>query len=161
MASPDKQQKRAKRAKIKAKQNRSGKPAQNVVHPVFASPLVNQPFDDVQLDLNTFDFQDIVENGFDPADYEDLFEAMKAAETISQLALCVVFLQYPVLALVISEEDEEQATDFMMGLLITYRALFHDEDEDTAVEWIGSPTFQADYNKASELLVKRDSKGQR
>ncbi|MCV4286085.1 hypothetical protein [Pseudomonas capsici] len=161
MASPDKQQKRAKRAKIKAKQNRSGKSAQNVVHPVFSSALVNQPFDDVQIDLNTFDFQDIVENGFDPADYEDLFEAMKAAEAISQLALCVVFLQYPVLALVISEEDEEQATDFMMGLLITYRALFHDEDEDTAVDWIGSPTFQADYNKASELLVKRDSKGQR
>lgn len=161
MASPDKQQKRAKRAKIKAKQNRSGKATQNVVHPVFASALVNQPFDDVQIDLNTFDFQDIVENGFDPADYEDLFEAMKAAEAISLLALCAVFLQYPVLALVISEEDEEQATDFMMGLLITYRALFHDEDEDTAVEWIGSPAFQADYNKASELLVKRDSKGQR
>ncbi|MFJ4142016.1 hypothetical protein [Pseudomonas sp. NPDC089734] len=161
MASPDKQQKRAKRAKIKAKQNRSGKSSQNVIHPVFASALVDQPFDDVQIDLSTFDFADIVENGFDPADYEDLFAAMKAAEAISQLALCVVFLQYPVLALVISEEDEEQATDFMMGLLITYRALYHDEDEDTAVEWIGSAAFQADYNKASELLVKRDSKGQR
>lgn len=161
MASSDKQQKRAKRAKIKAKQNRSGKSVQNAIHPVFASSLVNHPFDDVQIDLSTFDFQDIVENGFDPADYEDLFEAMKAAEAISQLALCAVFLQYPILALVISEEDEEPATDFMMGLLITYRAMFHNEDEDTAVEWIGSPAFQADYSKASELLVKRDSRAQR
>ncbi|RMS46881.1 hypothetical protein ALP71_04591, partial [Pseudomonas coronafaciens pv. garcae] len=88
MASPDKQQKRAKRAKIKAKQNRSGKGTTSLVHPVFASALVNQPFDDVELDLNTFDFSDIVENGFDPADYDDLFLAMKAAEDISQLALC-------------------------------------------------------------------------
>jgi len=161
MASPDKQQKRAKRAKIKAKQNRSAKTSTSAVHPVFNSALVNQPFDDVELDLNTFDFKDIVENGFDPADYDDLFEAMHQAEAISQLAMCLVFLQFPVLAMVISEEDEEQATDFMMGLLMVYRAIHHDEDEDTAIEWISSKAFQADYNLASELLVKRDSKAAR
>jgi hypothetical protein len=161
MASPDKQQKRAQRAKLKAKQNRSGKPAKKVVHPVFASALVDQPFDDVEIDLSTFDFKDIVENGFDPAEYDDLFQAMKQAEAISQLALCAVFLQYPVLELVIAEEDEEPATDFMMGLLIMYRAIIHDEDEDTAIEWIGSPAFQADYNKASELLMLRNEKAGR
>lgn len=161
MASPDKQQKRAKRAKIKAKQNRSGKAATSLVHPVFASALVNQPFDDVELDLNTFDFSDIFENGFDPADYDDLFTAMKQAEAISQLALCVVFLQYPVLALVISEEDEDPATDFMMGLLIVYRAMYHDEDEDSAIEWIESPAFQKDYTLASDLLMKRDTRAAR
>ena len=161
MASPDKQQKRAKRAKIKAKQNRSGKSPTNVVHPVFASALVNQPFDDVQLDMNTFDFKDIVENGFDPADYEDLFDTMKSAEAISQLAMCLVFLQYPVLALVVSEEDEEEATDFMMGLLITYRAIHHGEDEDTAVEWAEGKAFQADFQMASDLLMKRDARAMR
>ncbi|WP_116886197.1 hypothetical protein [Pseudomonas syringae] len=161
MASPDKQQKRAKRAKIKAKQNRSGKAATSLVHPVFASALVNQPFDDVELDLNTFDFSDIVENGFDPADYDDLFTAMKQAEAISQLALCVVFLQYPVLALVISEEDEDPATDFMLGLLIVYRAMYHDEDEDSAIEWIESPAFQKDYTLASGLLMKRETRAAR
>ncbi|MDG6403247.1 hypothetical protein QCD79_24815, partial [Pseudomonas quasicaspiana] len=124
----------------------------------FASPLVDQPFDDVEIDLSTFDFKDIVENGFDPADFDDLFQTMKQAQSISQLAMCAVFLQYPVLALVIAEEDEEQATDFMMGLLITYRAMFHDEDEDAAIEWIGSPAFQADYNEASRLLMIRDQK---
>lgn len=156
MASQDKQQKRAQRAKIKAKQNRSGRKPQTPVHSLFASPLVDNPFDDVKIDLSTFDFKDLVENGFDPADFEDLFEAMHAAEAISQLALCAVFIQYPVLEMVLSEEDGEQATDFMMGLLITYRALFHNEDEDTALEWIETDAFQNDYQKATDLLVMRN-----
>ncbi len=161
MASADKQQKRAQRAKAKAKQNRSHKPAKNSVHSVFASPLVDQPFDDVEIDLSTFDFKDIVENGFDPADFDDLFRAMQTTSQISQLAMCAVFLQYPVLELVIAEEDEEQATDFMMGLLITYRGMFHDEDEDAAIEWIGSEAFQADYQEASRLLTLRNEKAAR
>ena len=131
MASSDKQQKRAQRAKAKAKQNRAGRAKVNVVHPVLANPLINEPFDDVAIDLSTFDFKDIEENGFDPADFEDLFEMMKFGEGISLLAMCVVFLQYPVLELVVAEEAEEAATDFMMGLLITYRGIYH--DEDTAV----------------------------
>ncbi|WP_268799097.1 hypothetical protein [Pseudomonas huanghezhanensis] len=158
MASPDKQQKRAKRAKDKARQNRMGKTVQNVVHPVLANPFVNEPFDDVEIDLSTFDFKDIAENGFDPADFDDLFQAMKTAEGISQLAMCVVFLQYPVLELVIAEEPEEDATDFMMGLLITYRAIEHDQDEDAAIEWIGSEAFQADYNHASQILEKKNAR---
>lgn len=156
MASSDKQQKRAKRAKTKARQNRVGRPAQSVVHPVLASPLINQPFDDVDIDLSTFDFKDILENGFDPADFDDLFQAMKAAEAISQLAMCVVFLQYPVLELVIAEEEEEDATDFLMSLLIAYRAMFYDEDEDAAVVWMEGPTFQADYNEASRILQEKN-----
>ncbi|KQQ49276.1 hypothetical protein ASF84_23540 [Pseudomonas sp. Leaf127] len=161
MASQDKQQKRAQRAKIKAKQNRSGRKPQTPVHSLFASPLVDNPFDDVKIDLSTFDFKDLVENGFDPADFEDLFEAMHAAEAISQLALCAVFIQYPVLEMVLSEEDGEQATDFMMGLLITYRALFHNEDEDTALEWIETDAFQNDYQKATDLLVMRNESQRR
>lgn len=159
MASPDKQQKRAQRAKAKAKQNRSGKAKVNVVHPLLANPLINEPFDDVDIDLSTFDFKDIEENGFDPADFNDLFQAMKVAEGISLLALCLVFLQYPVLELVVAEEAEDAATDFMMGLLITYRGIFHAEDEDTAVEWIGSDTFQHAYNEASMILQKKNARG--
>ncbi|WP_213878739.1 hypothetical protein [Pseudomonas sp. dw_358] len=161
MASPDKQQKRAQRAKIKAKQNRVGKAKANVVHPVLANPLINEPFDDVDIDLSTFDFKDIEENGFDPADYHDLFEMMKFGEGISLLAMCVVFLQFPVLVLVVSEEEEEPATDFMMGLLITYRALYHDEEEDTAVDWIGSQTFQCAYVEASRILELKHARSVR
>lgn len=159
MASPDKQQKRAQRAKAKAKQNRMGKAKANVVHPLLADPRVNEPFDDVEIDLSTFDFKDIEENGFDPADFDDLFQAMKAGEDISLLAMCLVFLQYPVLELVVAEESQESAIDFMMGLLIVYRGLFHDEDEDAAVNWVGGETFQKAYNEASLILEKKNARG--
>lgn len=158
MASPDKQKKRAQRAKTKARQNRVGKPKTHAVHPVLANPLIDEPFDDVAIDLSTFDFQDIAENGFDPADFDDLFQAMKFAEGISLLALCVVFLQYPVLELVVSEESEDAATDFMMGLLIVYRAIYHHEDEEAAVAWVGSDAFQQAYNEASVILQKKNAR---
>jgi hypothetical protein len=158
MASPDKQQKRAQRAKAKAKQNRSSKPKANVAHPVLANPLINEPFDDDDIDLSTFDFQDIEENGFDPAHFDDLFQAMKVGEGISLLAMCLVFLQYPVLELVVAEEAQDAVTDFMMGLLITYRGIFHDDDEDTAVAWIGGDAFQNAYNEASMILLKKNTR---
>ena len=158
MASPDKQHKRAQRAKAKAKQKRVGKAKANVVHPLLANPLVNEPFDDVAVDLSTFDFKDIEENGFDPADFDDLFQAMKAGEDISLLAMCLIFLQYPVLELVVAEESQVSAIDFMMGLLIVYRGLFHDEDEDAAVNWVGGETFQKAYNEASLILEKKNER---
>lgn len=160
MASPDKQKKRAQRAKAKAKQNRSGKTkAQpNVIHPVLANARIDEPFDDVEIDLSTFDFQDIEENGFDPAHFDDLFQAMQYAESISLLALCLVFLQYPVLELVVAEETEEAATDFMMGLLISYRGIFHSEDEEAAVAWIGGDAFQNAYNEASLILQQKNAR---
>jgi len=153
MSSPKKQQKNAQRAKSKAKQNRTGKPAKP-----SAGSLIDNPFDDVKIDLSTFDFQDILENGFDPADYDDLFQAMKAAEAKNQLTMCMVFLQYPVLELVISEEEEEPATDFLMGLLIEYRIAVHGDDEDRAVAWIETPAFQKDYVEASRLLLERNAR---
>ncbi|ARQ76686.1 hypothetical protein B6D87_21850 [Pseudomonas fragi] len=153
MSSPKKQQKNAQRAKTKAKQNRVGKPAK-----ASAGALIDNPFDDVKIDLSTFNFQDILDNGFDPADFDDLFQAMKAAEAINLQTLCLVFLQYPVLELVISEEEEEPATDFLMGLLIEYRIAVHGDDEDSAVAWIETPAFQKAYVEASRLLTERSTR---
>jgi len=153
MSSPKKQQKNAQRAKTKAKQNRVGKPAK-----ASAGALIDNPFDDVKIDLSTFNFQDILDNGFDPADYDDLFQAMKAAEAINLQTLCAVFLQYPVLELVISEEEEEPATDFLMGLLIEYRIAVHGDDEDSAVAWIETPAFQKAYVEASRRLTERNAR---
>ena len=153
MSSPKKQQKNAQRAKTKAKQNRVGKPAK-----ASAGALIDNPFDDVRIDLSTFNFQDILDNGFDPADFDDLFQAMKAAEAINLQTLCLVFLQYPVLELVISEEEEEPATDFLMGLLIEYRIAVHGDDEDSAVAWIETPAFQKAYVEASRLLTERNAR---
>lgn len=160
MASADKQKKRAQRAKAKARQNRMGKPRPqaNLVHPILANPLIDEPFDDVEIDLSTFDFKDIEENGFDPAHFDDLFQTMKTAEGISLLALCLVFLQYPVLELVVAEESEDAATDFMMGLLIVYRAIFHEDDEDAAVAWVSSEAFQSAFNEASAILQKKNAR---
>ncbi|OZY43195.1 hypothetical protein CJF43_03235 [Pseudomonas fragi] len=153
MSSPKKQQKNAQRAKTKAKQNRVGKPAK-----ASAGTLIDNPFDDVKIDLSTFNFQDILDNGFDPADYDDLFQAMKAAEAINLQTMCAVFLQYPVLELVISEEEEEPATDFLMGLLIEYRIAVHGDDEDSAMAWIEAPAFQKAYVEASHLLTERNAR---
>lgn len=157
MASTDKQHKRAQRAKAKAQQNRSGrkKAGLNALHSLLANPLVNEPFDDVEIDLSTFDFKDIEENGFDPAHFDDLFQAMKVGEGISLLAMCLIFLQYPVLELVVAEESEDAAIDFMMGLLIVYRGMFHGDDEEAAVTWVGGDAFQHAYNEASMLLQKK------
>ena len=153
MSSPKKQQKNAQRAKTKAKQNRVGKPAK-----ASAGALIDNPFDDVKIDLSTFNFQDILDNGFDPADYDDLFQAMKAAETRGLQAMCSVFLQYPVLELVISEEEEEDATDFLMGLLIAFRMTVHGDDEDAALAWVETPAFQTAYVEASRLLAERSAR---
>ena len=153
MATPKKQQKHAQRAKTKAKQNRIGKPGK-----ASAGTLIDNPFDDVKIDLSTFNFQDILDNGFDPADYDDLFQVMKAAEATSLQTMCTVFLQYPVLELVISEEEEEPATDFLMGLLIEYRIAIHGDDEDSAVAWIETPAFQKAYVEASRLLTERNAR---
>ena len=153
MSSPKKQQKNAQRAKTKAKQNRVGKPAK-----ASAGALIDSPFDDVKIDLSTFNFQDILDNGFDPADYDDLFQVMKGAEAINLQTMCAVFLQYPVLELVISEEEEEPATDFLMGLLIEYRIAVHGDDEDSAVAWIETPAFQKAYVEASRLLTERNAR---
>lgn len=157
MASPDKQKKRARRAKAKAKQNRMGKSKAHVVHPLLANPLINEPFEDFDLDLSAFDFENIEENGFDPAYFSDLFQAMEDAEDISLLAMCLVFLQYPLLQLVIAEEPEEAATDFIIGLLIVYRSILHGEDEDTALAWVESDAFQRAYNEASVILQKKSA----
>ncbi|KRV75844.1 MULTISPECIES: hypothetical protein [Pseudomonas] len=157
MASPDKQKKRARRAKAKAKQNRMGKSKAHVVHPLLANPLINEPFEDFDLDLSAFDFENIEENGFDPAYFSDLFQAMEDAEDISLLAMCLVFLQYPLLQLVIAEEPEEAATDFIIGLLIVYRSILHGEDEDTALAWVESEAFQRAYNEASVILQKKNA----
>jgi hypothetical protein len=142
MASPDKQQKRAQRAKAKAKQNRSGKgkPSPQSIR-CSTIPSVNEPFDDVyprpeQIRLQRHHGERLRARRL----RRPLPGHAKPLKSISLLAMCVVFLQYPVLELVIAEEEEDPATDFLMALLIAYRGIFHDEEEDVTVEWLGSDT---------------------
>ena len=130
MASTDKQQKRAARAKAKAKQNRSQR---------AAAPVELDPNDD------RIDFESV--------DLTELFKEMLDAEKISQQAMCMAFLEHPLLALVLVQEGEETATDFIIGALIEYRQWSAGADEADALAWIESPAFQVDYVAASAAIA--------
>lgn len=134
MASPDKQQKRAQRAKAKAKQNRTQR-ASAPKEDAFAG-------DDDRIDLESVDLT-------------DLFVEMRTAGDTSQQALCEAFLSHPLLALVLQQEGEEAVTDFILAALIEYHQWASDtRDEVAALAWIESPQFQADYVAASQKLAQ-------
>ena len=130
MASANKQQKRATRAKAKAKQNRSQR---------AAAPVELDPNDD------RIDFESV--------DLTELFKEMLDAAKISQQAMCTAFLEHPLLALVLQQEGEETATDFIIGALLEYRQWSTEADEASALAWIESPAFQADYVAASDIIA--------
>lgn len=130
MASTNKQQKRATRAKAKAKQNRTQR---------AAAPVELDPNDD------RIDFESV--------DLTDMFKEMIDAEKISQRTMCAAFLEHPLLALVLEQEGEETATDFIVAALIEYRQWSTEVDEAGALAWIESPAFQADYVAASDAIA--------
>ena len=133
MASANKQQKRATRAKAKAKQNRTQR---------AAAPVELDPNDD-RID-------------FDSVDLTELFKEMLDAQKISQQAMCTAFLEHPLLALVLEQEGEEIATDFIIGALIEYRQWSTETDEAGALAWIESPAFQVDYVAASDAIAAQN-----
>jgi hypothetical protein len=130
MASANKQQKRATRAKAKAKQNRTQR---------AAAPVELDPNDD------RIDFESV--------DLTELFKEMIDTQKISQQAMCAAFLEHPLLALVLEQEGEETATDFILAALIEYRQWSAEVDEAAALAWIESPAFQADYVAASDAIA--------
>ncbi|WP_338521457.1 hypothetical protein NUH87_15690 [Pseudomonas batumici] len=132
MASQNKQDKRAQRAKAKAKQNRTRRASE---------PAESLPVDDDRID-------------FTAVDLTDLFKRMRDAEHSSQQAMCGVFLEDPLLELVLEQEGEEGATDFILSALIEYRQWSTEATEEAALAWIESPSFQADYVAASQALQK-------
>jgi hypothetical protein len=133
MASANKQNKRATRAKAKAKQNRTQR---------AAAPVELDPNDD------RIDFESV--------DLTDLFKEMIDAEKISQQAMCAAFLEHPLLSLVLEQEGEETATDFIIAALIEYRQWSTEADEANALAWIESPAFQIDYVAASEAIAAQN-----
>ncbi|AXI59258.1 hypothetical protein DLD99_01850 [Pseudomonas kribbensis] len=130
MASANKQQKRAARAKTKAKQNRTKR---------AEAPVELDPNDD------RIDFESV--------DLTELFKKMIDAEKISQQAMCTVFLEDPLLELVYEQEGEEGAMDFILAALIEYRQWSTETDEAGALAWIESPDFQKDYVAASDAIA--------
>lgn len=132
MASADKQHKRAQRAKAKAKQNRTKRQA---------APLELDPNDE-RIDLESVDLT-------------DMFVVMREAGKESQQALCAAFLNFPLLEIVLEQEGEEGATDFILAALMEYHQWAVGADEAAALAWIESEQFQLDYVAASQQLSNR------
>ncbi|RWU23568.1 hypothetical protein DM813_10455 [Pseudomonas alkylphenolica] len=143
MASSSKQQKRAKRAATKARENRMVRSGQAVKSSgESASASVEQVFN----------------KAMDSGSYNALFEKMKGAQENGLVALISVFLVDPLLALVLKGHKEEHATDYIVMVFTAYRKWLDGADEATTMAWLESDEFQAAYISASEAVAKQQQK---
>ncbi|MBF8780742.1 hypothetical protein [Pseudomonas fulva] len=139
MASNTKQQKRAKRAATKAKQNRMVRSGQAVKAMSGESTSVEQVFS----------------KAMDSGSYNDLFARMKQAQEGGLVPMISVFLVDPLLALVLKGHKEEHATDYIVLVFTAYRQWLDGADEDVTMAWLESDEFQQAYISASELVAKQ------
>ena len=139
MASNTKQQKRAKRAASKAKQNRMVRSGQSVKASSGESTSVEQVFNKAK----------------DSGSYDDLFARMKQAQEVGLVPMISVFLVDPLLALVLKGHKEEHATDYIVLVFTAYRDWLDGADEDTTMAWLESDEFQEAYISASEAVAKQ------
>lgn len=139
MASNTKQQKRAKRAANKAKQNRMVRSGQAVKASAGDSASVEQVFN----------------KAMESGSYASLFDRMKEAQQNGLVPMISVFLVDPLLALVLKGHKEEHATDYIIMVFTAYREWLDDTDEDTTMAWLESEEFQEAYVTASEAVAKQ------
>ncbi|MNJ14026.1 hypothetical protein D3C77_82390 [compost metagenome] len=143
MASNSKQQKRAKRAAAKARENRMVRSGQAVKSSgESSSASVEQVFN----------------KAMDSGSYDALFEKMKTAQEGGLVSLISVFLVDPLLALVLKGHKEEHATDYIVMVFTAYRKWLDGADEDTTMAWLESDEFQEAYISASEAVAKTQQK---
>ncbi|MBA1202300.1 hypothetical protein G7009_11105 [Pseudomonas capeferrum] len=139
MATSSKQQKRAKRAAIKAKQNRMVRSGQAVKASAGDSASVEQIFG----------------KAMESGSYDSLFEKMKEAQVNGLVPMISVFLVDPLLTLVLKGHKEEHATDYIVLVFTAYRTWLDGADEDTTMAWLESDEFQEAYVAASEVVAKQ------
>jgi len=139
MASNTKQQKRAKRAASKAKQNRMVRSGQAVKASAGDSASVEQVFN----------------KAMDSGSYDSLFDRMKEAQQNGLVPMISVFLVDPLLALVLKGHKEEHATDYIIMVFTAYREWLDGTDADTTMAWLESEEFQEAYVAASEAVAKQ------
>ena len=147
MASANKQQKRAKRAKAKAKQIRVSrtKPAAAT----FDLPEYDDPY-----------FLDALQDEFEerPGDFLSLFYEMQDAEEktgridmmVRMLGLLIAMTdEQPELLDSQNAENEAMAVQNLVeNTLIAYRSWADDIDQEAAKHWLHSPEVQADFKIA-------------
>ena len=139
MASNTKQQKRAKRAASKAKQNRMVRGGQAVKASAGDSASVEQVYN----------------KAMESGSYDALFDKMKEAQETNLVSMISVFLVDPLLALVLKGHKEEHATDYSVLVFTAYRAWLDGADEAATMAWLESDEFQDAYVAASEAVAKQ------
>lgn len=140
MASNTKQQKRAKRAAAKARENRMVRSGQAVKSGgESSSASIDQVFT----------------KAMDSGSYTGLFEKMKAAQDTSLEAMIAVFMVDPLLALVLKGHKEDDASDYICKVFCAYRKWLDGTEEEAAMEWLESDEFQDAYVAASEVVSKQ------
>jgi hypothetical protein len=130
MATPTKQQKRAKRAASKAKQNRMVRSGQAVKASAGDSASVEQVYN----------------KAMESGSYDAMFNKMKEAQEGGLVPMISVFLVDPLLALVLKGHKEEHATDYIVLVFNAYRKWLDGTDEDATMAWLESDEFQAAYH---------------
>ncbi len=143
MASNTKQQKRAKRAAAKARENRMVRSGQAVKSGDSSSASVQQVFD----------------KAMSTDSYGSLFTKMKTAQETSLESMIAVFLVDPLLTLVLKGHNEEQATDYICMVFCAYRKWLDGTEEEAAMAWLESDEFQDAYVTASEVVSKQKKFG--
>ena len=143
MASNTKQQKRAKRAAAKARENRMVRSGQAVKSGDSSSASVQQVFD----------------KAMSTDSYGSLFTKMKTAQETSLESMIAVFLVDPLLTLVLKGHNEEQATDYICLVFCAYRKWLDGTEEEAAMAWLESDEFQDAYVTASEVVSKQKKFG--
>ncbi|MNM77798.1 hypothetical protein D3C81_896650 [compost metagenome] len=139
MATSTKQQKRAKRAASKAKQNRMVRSGQAVKASAGDSASVEQVFN----------------KALESDSYTPLFEKMKQAQENGLVPMISVFLVDPLLTLVLKGHKEEHATDYIVLVFTAYRAWLDGASDEATMEWLESDEFQDAYVTASEVVAKQ------
>ncbi|WP_028693413.1 hypothetical protein [Pseudomonas cremoricolorata] len=139
MATSSKQQKRAKRAASKAKQNRMVRSGQAVKASAGDSASVEQ----------------VYTKAMDSGSYDALFVKMKEAQEGGLVPMISVFLVDPLLALVLKGHKEEHATDYIVMVFTAYRDWLDGTDADTTMAWLESDEFQSAYIEASEVVARQ------
>ena len=143
MATPTKQQKRAKRAASKAKQNRMVRSGQAVKPSAGDSASVEQVFN----------------KAMESGSYDAMFEKMKEAQAGGLVPMISVFLVDPLLALVLKGHKEEHSTDYICKVFCAYRHWLDGTEEAQAMQWLESDEFQDAYVQASEIVSKQKKFG--
>lgn len=162
MASLNKQQKRAQRAKVKAKQQRVARS----VRPAFAPD--DAPFDPdyfpYGFDDNVLDDQDLlddVDDLFGPEEeallfdmMSEHFEELKKAESISQFEMLLAFLRGPLALAALADEavDTETAASGLAVMLARYWEWADGIDLAHSLKRMEEPDFVNDFTKAFQIV---------